>query len=614
MGNLGLILEQQLRIIVSFLPSLLGAILILIVGYIVARVVSAAVRGLLRRTTLDNRLASSLGSSTINVENAISTAVFWLIMLFVLIGVFQALDLAAVSTPLNLLLAQVLAFIPRLIGAAVLLLVAWVVATVLRRIVTTVLGRNGVDGRLRGMVSDDDDATRPMARTTGSTATASAGAPAAARPQVSLGETLGDVVYWLVFLLFLPAILSTLELTGILAPVQELLNKVFGYLPNIVAAALILLIGWFVARIVRRIVTSLLAAAGADRLGDRFGLGGVLGGQSVSGLLGLVVYIFILLPVIISALNALQIDAVTQPATNMLNTFLAAIPNIFAAVVVLVISYIVGRLVSGLVANLLAGVGFNTLPARLGLSRGTPTVGSRTPADIVGSLVLVTIMLFASIEAVRLLGFVVLADLLAQFVQLGGQILLGLIVLAVGLYVANLAAEVILSSGTSNAPLLAWVARVAIIVLAGAMALRQMGIANEIVNLAFGLLLGAIAVAAAIAFGFGGRDIAGRELESFVKRAKAGQISVPEPSIPSPPPTTPSIPRSSTTSVQPPSAPSAPPPSSGGTASQVIRPSSPPVVRIDDRTSSPPPTIDDRPSAPPPPRIDDRPSSPEQPR
>jgi hypothetical protein len=303
----------------------------------------------------------------------------------------------------------------------------------LRRLIVGVLGRNSVDRRLRQLVSDDDTAPTAAATTAGPTGTAAAPAR-----QLSLGETLGDVVYWLVFLLFLPAVLSTLRLDGVLTPVQELMNKVFGYLPNIVAAALILIVGWFVARIVQRIVTSLLAAAGVDRLGERFGLSAVLGGQSISGLLGLIVYLFILLPVIISALNALQIDAVTQPATNMLNTFLAAIPNIFAAIVVLVISYVVGRLVSGLVSNLLAGIGFNTLPSRLGLATATPTVGSRTPSEVVGVLVLVTIMLFATVEAVRLLGFAVLAELLAQFIELGGQIVLGLIVLAVGLYLANL--------------------------------------------------------------------------------------------------------------------------------------------------------------------------------
>jgi hypothetical protein len=77
------------------------------------------------------------------------------------------------------------------------------------------------------------------------------------------------------------------------------------------------------------------------------------------------------------------------------------------------------------------------------------------------------------------------------------------------------------ASEAAQAGLLAMAARISILVLAGAMALRQMGLANEIINLAFGLLLGAIAVAAALAFGLGGREIAAREVERWLQSIKS---------------------------------------------------------------------------------------------
>jgi uncharacterized membrane protein YedE/YeeE len=77
-------------------------------------------------------------------------------------------------------------------------------------------------------------------------------------------------------------------------------------------------------------------------------------------------------------------------------------------------------------------------------------------------------------------------------------------------------------SRIENARLLATIARVAILVLAGTMGLRQMNLAQEIVTLAFGLTLGAVAVAAAIAFGIGGRSAAKTLVDDFVKsRRKA---------------------------------------------------------------------------------------------
>ncbi|NIO72751.1 MAG: mechanosensitive ion channel, partial [Anaerolineae bacterium] len=133
----------------------------------------------------------------------------------------------------------------------------------------------------------------------------------------------------------------------------------------------------------------------------------------------------------------------------------------------------------------------------------------------------VAIMLFAAIEASRLLGFVLLADLVAQFTAFAGQVILGLIILAIGLYLANLAAKTVQASGVAQAGMLALAARISILVLAGAMALRQMGLANEIINLAFGLLLGAIAVAVALAFGLGGREAAARELEEWLQSVKS---------------------------------------------------------------------------------------------
>ena len=237
-------------------------------------------------------------------------------------------------------------------------------------------------------------------------------------------------------------------------------------------------------------------------------------------LLGLVVYILILIPVLIAALNALALEAITRPASNMLNVILGAIPAIFAATLVVVIAYVVGRVVAGLITNLLTGVGFNAILARLGLGK-EPAEGERTPSEIVGYLVLVLIMLFAAIEASRLLGFVLLADLVAQFTAFAGQVILGLIVFAIGLYLANLAARTVQASGVAQAGLLAMATRVSILVLAGAMALRQMGLANEIINLAFGLLLGAIAVAVALAFGLGGRELAARELEEWLQSVKS---------------------------------------------------------------------------------------------
>jgi hypothetical protein len=99
--------------------------------------------------------------------------------------------------------------------------------------------------------------------------------------------------------------------------------------------------------------------------------------------------------------------------------------------------------------------------------------------------------------------------LIMQFVELAGHVALGMAILGLGLFLADLAARAIRGSEVQHAKFLATAARVAIVLLASAMGLRQMGLANEIIVLGFGLAVGAVAVAVAIAFGLGGREVAG---------------------------------------------------------------------------------------------------------
>ena len=186
---------------------------------------------------------------------------------------------------------------------------------------------------------------------------------------------------------------------------------------------------------------------------------------------------------------------------------------------VLAIAYFVGRFVAGLITNVLSEIGFDSILAKLGLGV-KPAEGERTPSDVVGYLVLVAIMLFAVVEALRLIDFDLLAGLIGEFLVFAGQVILGLVIFAVGLYLAKLASDAVVATKINQASLLAPAARIAIIVLATAMGLRQMGLANEIITVAFALLFGTIAVSAAVAFGIGGREVAARLISEWLDKAK----------------------------------------------------------------------------------------------
>src|SRR5213593_784239 len=206
--------EDMSKAVAAYVPNVLGALAILIVGWLVARIIAAIVTGTLRRTELDNRLARLIAgdrsASAIHLEQWIGRVVFYLLMILVLVAFFESLGLTLVTEPLNRLLNQFFQFAPQLFGAAALLVIAWVLANLLRAIISRVLKAANIDQRLAEQAESS--------------------------PRVSLAQTIADTAYWLVFLLFLPALLNALSLQGLLGPVQGMINKILDFLPNIFTA------------------------------------------------------------------------------------------------------------------------------------------------------------------------------------------------------------------------------------------------------------------------------------------------------------------------------------------------------------------------------------------
>lgn len=482
----------------SEFPSILGAVTILVIGWIIALILAAVVRKAFRHTGIGDRFARWIkgdeDATGVEVNKWSGRIVFYLAMFFVLVAFFQQVGLTYVAEPLNAFLTQLFQYAPNILGALVLALLAWLLATLLRVVVVRILQAAKIDERVNEEVGEGEN-------------------------KLSLSQTLGNTVYWIIFLLFLPAILSTLRLEGLLIPVQGMVETVLSYLPNIIGAGLIIVAGWFAAKLLKRFVVNLLSGLGVDRISERPDLSRYFSSTKPSEFIGQLIYALVIIFVIIGALNALNVEAITGPASSMLEMILNALPAIFAAVLILLLAYLVGRILTGLISGLLSSAGFDQFLARLGIAKSV-LEGQRTPSEIVGYLVLVAIMLFASIEAAGLLGFNVLSELIAQLTILFGKVIVSVVIFGIGLYLASLAKEVVEASGGPQSELLAKLARIAILILAGAIALRQLGVADEIIVIAFGVIVGAIALTGVIAFGLGGRDLASRELSEWIDKMK----------------------------------------------------------------------------------------------
>ncbi len=481
------------------LPSILGAIGMGLVGWIAALIVRSVARRGFTAIGLDNRVNRAAGTQW-PVTRALSTGLYALILLMTAIAVLNALNLGNASGPLSTLATEVLAFMPKLLAGVVLAAVAWVVATLVRTVLHRVLSATSLDSRLSD--SSSNALSNPLSNVTNTAI--------GAKPTSALSGQLAQAGFWFTLLLFLPAVLGALQLDGLLSPVQGMMTSLLGVIPNILAAAAIGVVGYLVATLLRTIVANLLEAAGANRASRSLGLSESL---KLSTLAGTLVYVLVLLPTMIAALDALKIEAISAPASAMLGQVFELIPNLIAAAVILGVTYFVARIVAGLATEFLAGVGFDALPVKLGLSNNA---NSLKPSAVAGKALMFFAMLFAATEAANRLGFGQVSELAATFIKFGGDLLLGGLILTVGFWLANLTHDAIQrAAGETRSPL-ARIARFAILGLVLAMGLRAMGIASDIVNLAFGLTLGAVAVAGALSFGLGGREAAGRQMEHWL--------------------------------------------------------------------------------------------------
>ena len=463
---------------------ILSAVAILFIGWIVALLVAGGIKKVLEKLGTNQKLSSATGHRS-NIENIVSRIVFWIILIIAVIGALNVLNLTSVSGPFSSMIQQFLLFIPQLLAAAAVGFIGWIIANLVRVGSQKLLSKTQLDEKL-----SSEAGVSPIS------------------------ENISEIAYWLILLLFLPIVLSILGLNGLLYPVQNMVNEAVLYLPNIFIAGVIVFVGYILAKIVRGIVEGLVSSLNLQSQAEKLGL---FKNSNLPHLLGSFVFAVVMITALIVAFEALGIEAISQPATAMLHEIMFAIPNIIAAGLILILAYVVSRFVAKLVTEVVAGTGVDRIPEKVDVQR---FLGTTKLSDVVGYLIVFFTMLFAVSEAANRLGFEQISTLIAMFIQFGANILLGAVILVIGFWLANIVANVVQRGEYNSSRWLGNLVRVLIMGLVVAMGLRAMGIADSIVNLAFGLTLGAVAVAFALAFGLGGRAPAERVLTDLIDKAK----------------------------------------------------------------------------------------------
>jgi hypothetical protein len=209
---------------------------------------------------------------------------------------------------------------------------------------------------------------------------------------------------------------------------------------------------------------------------------------------------------------------IVRSLQEALSQFFGYLPQLVGAIVILIVGYIVAKILQAVVGRILQGIGFDGWMEHAGIKRFFDRADtSQTPASILGRLVFWFVFIIAIVMATDALGIRQVSAVFSQLIAYIPNIIAAILILILASLLANFVAGLV--RGATGMDVLGTVAQVAIIVYAVFAALTQLGIAVQLTAPTFLIVLGAIALAAAIAFGFGAQGVARDIVERAYNRS-----------------------------------------------------------------------------------------------
>jgi len=311
----------------DILEKVLSAAVILIVTWALAKAAKWAFAKLVDKVPLMQRTGGGGESIGLSLGKIVSLFIW----LFGLLGILQVLELDAVGGPINLLLENIVGVIPNLIGAGLLLFVGLMIAGIVRDIAVTAMSTANLDKWAnRGGVDN----------VTGNSA---------------ISKTIGTVLYVLIAIPVFIGALGVLNIAAISDPASDMLRMILAAIPNIIAAAILLAIGYFISRFVANLLKEILPGLGADRALGETGL--LPEGNSASDVIARISQVAIILFFAIAATRMLGFPELTAILNEVLELGGSVV---FGAVVIGV-----GFLIANLLSRLMGGVGEGSMASTI---------------------------------------------------------------------------------------------------------------------------------------------------------------------------------------------------------------------------------------------------------
>ncbi len=325
-------------------------------------------------------------------------------------------------------------------------------------------------------------------------------------------QFVAKLAYFVTFLLFLPGVLDKLGMTSVASPILMMVGSFLGFIPKLVAAGIIVAVGLFIANIVKDLLVSVLKAVKVDAIQEKAGIE-ASENTSFSSIIANAVYGIIVLIVITSALDQLGIAAISAPANAVVSSIFNMIPSVLAAIVIIAAGVFIAKLVAKLLESLLAGVGTDSLVEKI-----TGDASSKVSlSKVISAAVKYVLVIIFIVQGINVLNLPVLTEIGAAIISYMPAVLSVVIIIAIGMFAAN-AVESLILKKNAEAKGGAMVAKVAIYVLVAFISLSQLGVATKMVETTFILIVAALAIAFAVAFGIGGRTFAANRLEKLEKK------------------------------------------------------------------------------------------------
>ncbi|WP_156812033.1 mechanosensitive ion channel [Robiginitomaculum antarcticum] len=330
----------------------------------------------------------------------------------------------------------------------------------------------------------------------------------------NIGRSVGQALFWLILLIFILMALGRFPLVARqLDFLNTMMGDIFNYIPKLLAGAAVIFVGIVLANVLRNLIESTLKVAQVDRLAGRFDLADetqITNGAVSKGVARLAAAVVLIFSAII-AVGIWDIPGVSGPVGDMLDLILTYIPRVLFAAAIVVIAVYIGRFVSNLIQSTLPAMGFDRAMSSIEGLDGDKISGFN-PSKILGKIAFIAIVLLGLTAAMNVLESPVLTAVFSTLLAIGGKIVLGAIIIGAGIFIANIVTLMVRGAVGDT---VANVIRYILIILITFMGLSEMDLGDGIVETAFTAAVIAAAVAAALAFGLGGREWAKAKLNEY---------------------------------------------------------------------------------------------------